>query len=104
MKIKLMFYSATLLLAINTAVAAGNADNGKTKAEPCFGCHAIPNYANAYPDYRVPKLAGQRPEYIVAALKEYQSGQRGHPTMHANATTLSEQDMLDIAAFLSTAH
>jgi cytochrome c553 len=38
---------------------------------------------------------------MVAALKEYASGDRPHPTMHAQAVTMTEQDMHDIAAYLS---
>ena len=86
-----------------SAQAAGDATAGKSKAETCFGCHAIPNYFSVYPSYHVPKLAGQRPEYIVEALKAYKAGTRQHKTMHANASNLSEQDMQDIAAYLSTA-
>jgi cytochrome c553 len=48
----------------------------------------------------VPELRGQHPEYIVAALKAYRSGERGHATMHAHASTLSDQDMQDVAAYL----
>ncbi len=92
-----------LLLIAGGTYAAGDPAAGKTKAEACLGCHGVPNYANVYPQYRVPKLAGQRPEYIVAALVDYQAGQREHGTMQANATTLSDQDMQDIAAFMSTA-
>jgi cytochrome c553 len=49
----------------------------------------------------VPKLRGQHPEYIVAALQGYAKGERSHATMHAHASTLSDQDMQDIAAYLS---
>ena len=48
-----------------------------------------------YPTYSVPKLHGQRPEYLVAALKAYKSGERSHGTMHSQATSMSEQDMAD---------
>ena len=58
-----------------------------------MGCHGIPGYHNAYPNYPVPRVGGQHPEYIVAALKAYKSGQRGHGTMQAQAASLSEQDM-----------
>ena len=54
-----------------------------------------------YPTYSVPKLHGQRPEYLVAALKAYKSGERSHGTMHSQASTMDEQDMRDIAAFLA---
>ena len=93
----------SLLLPTGIALADGDATAGKAKAETCFGCHAIPNYFNVYPSYHVPKIAGQRPEYIVAALKAYKAGERNHATMQANAANLSEQDMLDIAAYISNA-
>ena len=84
------------------AQATGNPDAGKTKFATCAGCHAIPGYTNVYPTYHVPRLGGQKAEYIVTALKAYQAGERTHPTMHANAFQLSEQDMQDIAAYLAS--
>jgi cytochrome c553 len=83
------------------AQAAGDAVRGKTLGYTCLGCHGIENYNNVYPTYHVPKLRGQHPEYIVAALKEYKASQRGHATMHAHASTLSDQDMEDIAVYLA---
>ena len=85
------------------AYAAGDAATGKVKAITCMGCHGIPGYHNAYPNYPVPRVGGQHPEYIVAALKAYKSGQRGHKTMQAQAASLSEQDMQDIAAYFASA-
>jgi len=49
----------------------------------------------------VPKLSGQNPQYIVAALKQYKSGDRGHPSMRAIAASLTEADMANIAAYYS---
>jgi len=85
------------------AHAAGDVEAGRVKANTCMGCHGIPNYNNAYPTYRVPRLGGQHPEYIMAALKEYRDGKRPHTTMHAQAMSLSDQDIEDIAAYLSKA-
>ena len=79
----------------------GDAKRGQALTYTCNGCHAIPNYKNVYPTYSVPKLHNQRPEYIVAALKAYKSGERSHGTMHAQASSMNEQDMADIAAYLS---
>jgi cytochrome c553 len=84
------------------ALAAGNAATGKVLAYTCHGCHGIPNYKNAYPNYSVPKLGGQHITYLQNALKAYASGERSHPTMISHASTLSEQDRADIAAFLSS--
>jgi cytochrome c553 len=79
----------------------GDAKRGQALAYTCNGCHAIPNYKNVYPTYSVPKLRGQRPEYLAAALKAYQSGERSHGTMHAQAASMSEQDMADVAVYLA---
>lgn len=86
----------------STVQAAGDPAAGKTKFATCAGCHAIPGYTNAYPTYHVPRLGGQHADYIIVALKDYQTGQRTHPTMHANASSLNEQDMQDIAAYLAS--
>jgi cytochrome c553 len=82
------------------AHAAGNPADGEKKFYTCYGCHGINNYRNAYPDYSVPKLRHQNASYIVAALQEYRSGERPHATMHAQAASLSDQDIEDIAAYL----
>ena len=83
-----------------SAHAAGDPIIGQKKFYTCVGCHGIDDYKNAYPDYGVPKLRHQHAAYIVAALQEYKSGERPHPTMHAQASSLSDQDMEDIAAYL----
>ena len=88
-------------LAVQAQAPTGDATRGKALAYTCNGCHAITNYKNVYPTYSVPKLHGQRPEYLVAALKAYKSGERSHGTMHSQAASLSEQDMADVAAYLA---
>lgn len=85
------------------APAAGDSEAGKVKAIPCMGCHGIPGYFNVYPTYHVPRVGGQHAAYIVEALKAYKSGQRGHKTMGAQAASLSDQDMADIAAYFESA-
>lgn len=94
------------MFALTTALpfsgmAAGDPSAGAEKAFTCMGCHGVPSYNNVYPTYHVPKLGGQHAEYIVAALKAYKQGQRPHPTMHAQASSLSEEDMQDIAAYFA---
>jgi cytochrome c553 len=96
--------SAVLALACAGSVqAAGDAQRGKEIGYTCLGCHGIEDYKNVYPTYSVPKLVGQHPEYIVAALKSYRGKQRSHATMYAQASSLSDQDMEDVAAYLSGA-
>ena len=97
------------LLAVLASVAApllaeGDPAAGKNKTSMCAGCHGIPGFRAAYPEtYHVPKLGGQNPDYIVAALKAYKAGERSHPTMKAIASSLSEQDMADLAAYYADA-
>ena len=82
------------------ANAAGNSEAGKGKVFQCQGCHGIEDWKTAFPEvYRVPRLGGQKPDYIVAALKAYQKGERDFATMRAIAAELSDQDMADIAAY-----
>jgi cytochrome c553 len=81
------------------AQSAGDAARGKELSYTCLGCHGIADYKNVYPTYSVPELAGQHPEYLVAALKEYKNGERSHATMHQQAASLSDQEMQDIAAY-----
>jgi cytochrome c553 len=81
--------------------AAADAARGAKLAYTCHGCHGIENYKNAFPVYSVPKLGGQHAAYMVVALKAYKAQERPHATMHAHATTLTDQDMQDVAAFLA---
>jgi cytochrome c553 len=91
-----------LTLAASAAFAAGNASDGKIKAYSCTGCHGIVGYRNIYPHYHVPKIHGQNAAYVMAALNAYKNGERPHPTMRAQGESLSQQDIEDIAAYLSS--
>ena len=99
-----------LLLAVAVFLSApsfaqdnkGDPAEGRLKAYTCTGCHGVTGWKNAYPNYSVPRIAGQNYEYVVAALTEYRSGERSHPTMQAQGESLSDVDIRDIAAFLSS--
>ncbi len=68
----------------------------------CIGCHSIPGYQSSFPQvYRVPKIGGQTPQYIEAALKAYRAGSRNHPSMTGIAKGLSDQDISALAAYYS---
>lgn len=96
-----LILGVVMALAGGTCLAKGDAQNGKSLAYTCSGCHGIPEYKNAYPSYHVPKIAGQNEAYIVVALKAYANGERKHPTMSAQAGSFSAQEIADIAAYLS---
>lgn len=91
-----------LALAALPATAKGDPETGKVLFYTCTGCHGIEDYKNAYPTYRVPKVGGQNEQYLVTALNAYKAGDRKHPTMQAQAESFSEQEIADIAAYLSS--
>lgn len=105
MRLNTLFLGAALsALAMAGSVQAdegGDPVVGETLATTCMGCHAVEGARNAYPSYRVPKIGGQYEEYLVDALKAYRDGERPHPTMRAQAQTLTEQEMRDIAAYFA---
>ncbi len=83
------------------AQAAGDPARGAELGVTCLGCHGIEGYRNAYPSYRVPRLGGQNADYLVAALQGYRAGTRPHPTMRANATALTDDEIEHIAAWFA---
>ena len=100
-KLALLAAAGISLLSVSAAQAA-DPEAGAQKFETCMGCHGVPHYVNTYPTYHVPRLGGQHEAYLVAALKAYKDKQRSHATMHANAASLSDEDIADIAAYLSS--
>ena len=100
-RILLSAASLALALASLPVLAKGDPEQGKALFYTCTGCHGIADYKNAYPSYRVPKIGGQSEQYLIIALNGYKNGDRDHPTMQAQAESFSDQDIADIAAYLS---
>jgi len=96
----LLSSSVSLSAQAQSGTSTPDPVKGKELFYTCYGCHGIDNYRNAYPDYSVPKLRHQHAAYIIAALHEYKDGDRPHATMHAQVSSLSDQDIVDIAAYL----
>jgi cytochrome c553 len=90
-----------LFFSFGPAMAEGDPVRGEQIAYTCTGCHGIPKYKNSYPNYHVPKIGGQNAAYLETALKDYRDGARRHGTMQAQAGSLSDQDISDIAAYFS---
>ncbi len=64
----------------------------------CGACHGTDGNSTS-PAY--PSLAGQSPEYLAKQLREFKSGARKNAIMAPNAATLSNEDMLNLAAYYS---
>lgn len=97
----LAIIAAPALAAEPAKPLVGDAKKGHQLTYTCQGCHGIEGYKNAYPNYHVPRIGGQSQEYLRNALSEYKAGKRKHPTMQAQSESFSDQDIADIAAFLS---
>jgi cytochrome c553 len=91
-----------LVAALLGSAAAANAADpqaGAAKAkEVCQACHGMDGNSTV-PDY--PKLAGQRPDYLAKALRDYKSGARKNAIMAGFASTLSAADIENLAAYYS---
>jgi cytochrome c553 len=109
--VSLAVSGAVLALAGVSAMAAGSVSGGEAvfKRVNCASCHGVDAKTSIDPGY--PQLAGQHADYIVHALKAYQRGQgnasptanvRKNPIMGAFAVQLSDQDIENVTAWLSS--
>lgn len=99
--------AASIAFAAQLAVAQGKTDtppsagsSAQANVAMCIGCHGIPGYKTAFPEvYHVPKIAGQQPAYLEAALKAYRAGQRPHPSMRGIAGSLTDEQIAAYARY-----
>ena len=99
---KISLLAALLAVAFaGQALAApkGNAAAGKKKATACAACHGD---GNKTLDGTYPRLAGQYPDYLAKALREYKSGKRKNLVMQGQAQNLKDKDIDDIAAYFGS--
>jgi cytochrome c553 len=108
MRTEIAVIGAALALLVQGAAAQDKVAAASDRPHPtvenfhaqCIGCHGIPGYHTAFPEvYHVPRIAGQQPGYIVAALKAYKSGERSHPSMRGIAASLNEEQMKHLAEY-----
>lgn len=103
------FLALTGLIFATSAWASNPAPAVATKGDPakaqgivdkvCGACHGADGNSTS-PTY--PNLAGQQPEYIYKQLTEFKSGSRKNAIMAPNVTALSNDDMLNLAAYFSS--
>ena len=93
--------TAILLTAALTLTAEGqegSVEAGRLKSATCAACHGVDGNS-VTPDW--PMLAGQHASYIVRQLQAFKDGERTDVTMKPFADILSDQDMLDVAAYFA---
>jgi cytochrome c553 len=92
------FVAALAGLGVASSVLGDAADNGATKAAVCSACHGT-NGNSSNPEW--PNLAGQGERYLIQQLKYFKEGKRNNPVMAPMAAPLSDQDMVDVAAYFA---
>jgi cytochrome c553 len=96
-----------LLLALVLACASDlgfseNLQTGKQKVEDerCAECHGIDGNIHASNESaRIPKLAGQRPEYLLKQFQDFRNGERHNDFMALMARNLDDAGVVDIIAW-----
>lgn len=101
-----MKFQSIVLLSILCCLRAsaasqpeGSLEEGQTKSATCVACHG-PNGNSPNPEW--PNIAGQHEQYLFKQLQAFKGGERQNPLMSPIATTLSEDDMVDLAAYFTT--
>lgn len=101
------FLAALLALPAFTAFAADSSAGpakpdvvkGQASFAVCSSCHGVDGNSGTPAN---PKLAQQHPEYLVKQLQEFKSGKRKNAIMMGFASTLSDDDMRNIAYWVSS--
>src|SRR3954469_2820614 len=90
--------------AAEAAASAASAKPDLAKGEAisngvCVACHANDGSRGSPAN---PIIQGQHPEYLFKQLTEFKAGKRNNPIMRGIASTLSEDDMKNVASFYAT--
>lgn len=105
-RLGVMLLGLTSLCALPACAAADESIDtaaGKNRYGLCASCHGANGREPISASY--PKIAGQNPAYLTAALKAYRDGQRSGPqasVMAAMAKPLSDADIANLAAYIAT--
>ena len=94
--------ATAFICAAGEAAAPAKPDLAKGEASftaVCAACHA-PDGNSVIPVN--PKLAQQHPEYLIKQLTEFKAGKRVNAIMNGMAAALSDQDMRNIAYWVSS--
>lgn len=89
---------AYALLGVAGDARAGDARAGREKALMCQACHGLDGLSKV-PE--APNIAGQVESYLVAQLQAFRSGARRNDAMSVVASTLSDRDIENLAAYFA---
>ena len=97
-RVPLAALAAATALGLGVPAFAADLDAGARLAnERCAACHGKDGNTPIDPSYA--RLSGQYEDYLVHALKAYRTDKRKNPIMGAQAKTLSNADIENVAAY-----
>lgn len=96
----ILLVAALLIPFAASAAPTADIEAGKAKSQLCQACHGPDGNGIGDPQY--PLLAGQYPDYLEKALHDYRSGARTNAIMQGFASTLSDEDIVNLAAYFAS--
>ena len=99
MKKTILLLSLVLTTFSSLSLAEGNVEAGKDLSAMCAGCHGADGNSVMS---NFPKLAGQGESYLFKQLQDFKSGVRQDGIMAGVVAMLSEQDMMNLAAYFAS--
>jgi cytochrome c553 len=104
MKLFVTYIGAAALAAASLAANGQTAKPDLAKGaaqfgQVCVACHAADGNSATPAN---PKLAQQHPEYLIKQLQEFKSGKRENAVMVGFASSLSDDDMRNVAYWLAS--
>ncbi len=98
---KTLLAVVALFTLVSAQSFAADAARGQTLYKTCIQCHGTNGEGNAA--MKAPRIAGQYDWYIVSSIKQFKAGvERKNPTMLPFIKKLSDADIDDLAAYIST--
>lgn len=100
-KLNIALYFAAQKAPSGSPLAGADAAAGKDLyAQRCQSCHGAQGRGNDV----MPTVAGQKPTYLVSALRDYRdrNGDRQHKEMSESLSRVSDADLANLASHMST--
>ncbi|ATH08214.1 hypothetical protein BIY24_09705 [Halobacteriovorax marinus] len=99
MKTLLAVFALSSLISAQSLAA--DAARGQTLYKTCIQCHGANGEGNEA--MKAPRIAGQHDWYIISSVQQFKAGvERKNPTMLPFIKNLSNTDIEDLAAYIST--
>lgn len=92
-------YAAESAEIVTQRIGSGDPVAGKSESSLCQGCHGEEGLSM---EDLIPNLAGQYAAYIEKQIHNFQSGARTHQIMNAMAKTITDAELVDIAAYFAS--